>query len=200
MSAPAFTATANASAILRSFGDVEPCIDPSAWVAPGAVVIGDVVVGADSSIWYSTVVRGDVDKIRIGSRSNLQDGVVVHVSRARYPTHIGDEITVGHRAVVHGSVIEDGALIGIGAIVLDGCRIGEGALVGAGAVVTPGTQIEARTVALGTPARSVRSLGDDELREQRERTLTYVETARAHAASRELPEMGPGVAGGWDRE
>ena len=186
MNAPTSIIPAGTAAILRSFGDVEPQIDPSAWVAPGAVVIGDVVIGADSSIWYSTVVRGDVEKIRIGCRSNLQDGVVVHVSRGRFPTYIGDEITVGHRAVVHGCTVEDGALIGIGAIVLDGARVGEGALIGAGAVVTPGTQIEAGMLALGTPARAVRKLDDEELRMQRKRTLSYVEAARAHAISREI--------------
>lgn len=180
------TTCADEAVILRSFGDVEPQIDPSAWVAPGAVVIGDVAIGADSSIWYSTVVRGDVEKIRIGCRSNLQDGVVVHVSRGRSPTYIGDEITVGHRAVVHGCTVEDGALIGIGAIVLDGARIGEGALVGAGAVVTPGTHIKAGMLALGTPARAVRKLDDEELRMQCKRTLSYVEVARAHAASRAI--------------
>ena len=169
--------------LVRRFGDLVPRIDPSAWVAPGAVVVGDVELGPDSSVWYATVVRADVERVRIGARSNLQDGVVVHVTRDAFGTWIGDEVTVGHRAVVHGCTVGDGALIGIGAIVLDGAEVGEGALVGAGAVVTPGARIAARTVAIGTPARSVRELRDDEWRAQRERTLTYVETARAHAAS-----------------
>ena len=193
MSAVDLTTTGNAcdgSAIVRSFGDASPRIDASAWLAPGAVVVGDVEIGPDSSIWYASVVRADVERIRIGARSNLQDGSVVHVTRDRFPTHIGDEVTVGHRAVVHGCIVADGALIGIGAIVLDGARIGEGALVGAGAVVTPGTQVEPYSVALGTPARSVRKLGDEEARQQRERTLTYVATARDHAASSALRELG----------
>ncbi|MCA9510108.1 MAG: gamma carbonic anhydrase family protein [Myxococcales bacterium] len=169
--------------LVRRFGDLAPRIDPSVWVAPGAVVVGDVEIGADSSVWYAAVVRGDVERVRIGARSNVQDGAVVHVTRDRFAAHIGDEVTVGHRAVVHGCTVEDGALIGIGAVVLDGARVGEGALVAAGALVTPGSVIEPHTVALGAPARSVRALGDDERREQRERTLSYVETARVHAAS-----------------
>ncbi len=168
--------------IVRSFGEITPRIAASAWIAPGAVVVGDVEIGDDSSIWYTAVVRGDVHQIRIGARSNVQDGAVVHVTRDRFPTRIGDEVTVGHRAVVHGCVVGDGALIGIGAIVLDGARIGEGALVGAGAVVTPGSEIEPHSLALGTPARTVRTLDDAERATQRERTLSYVATARQHSA------------------
>ena len=174
---------AQALPILRSFGEITPRIAASAWVAPGAVVVGDVEVGDDSSIWYAAVVRGDVHHVRIGSRSNVQDGAVVHVTRDRFPVLIGDEVTVGHRAVVHGCVVGDGALIGIGAIVLDGARVGEGALVGAGALVTPGSEIAPYHVALGTPARTVRMLGDEERAVQRERTLSYVATARQHAAA-----------------
>jgi len=170
--------------IVRSFGDWTPRLAESAWIEPGAVVVGDVEIGEDSSIWYGAVVRGDVHHVRIGSRSNVQDGAVVHVTRDRFAAHIGDEVTVGHRAVVHGCVVGDGALIGIGAIVLDGARIGEGALIGAGAVVTPGSQIAPYHVALGTPARTVRELGDEERSAQRERTLSYVGTARQHAAGR----------------
>ncbi len=167
--------------IVLSFGEITPRISASAWVAPGAVVVGDVEIGDDSSIWYAAVVRGDVHHIWIGARTNVQDGAVIHVTRGRFATRIGDEVTVGHRAVVHGCTVGDGALIGIGAIVLDGARIGEGALVGAGAVVTPGSQIEAHSLALGTPARTVRTLDDDERAAQRERTLSYVATARQHA-------------------
>jgi carbonic anhydrase/acetyltransferase-like protein (isoleucine patch superfamily) len=145
-------------------------------------VVGDVEIGEDSSVWYGSVVRADVNRVRIGARSNLQDGVVVHVTRARFSTTIGDEVTVGHRAVVHGCEVRDGALIGIGAIVLDGATVGEGALIGAGAVVTPGTHIEAGVVAVGTPARVVRKLSERELAEQRARTLSYVQNAAAHAA------------------
>jgi len=168
--------------IVRSFGAIAPRIAASAWIAPGAVVVGDVEIGDDTSIWYAAVVRGDVHRIRIGARSNVQDGAVVHVTRDRFPTRIGDEVTVGHRAVVHGCIVGDGALIGIGAIVLDGACIGEGALVGAGAVVTPGSEVEPHALALGTPARTVRRLDDAERAAQRERTLSYVATARQHSA------------------
>jgi len=172
-------------AIRRSFAARRPRIHESAWIAPGAVVVGDVEIGADSSVWYAAVVRGDVESVRIGARSNLQDGSVVHVTAGRFSTQIGNDVTVGHRSVVHGCVVEDGALIGIGAIVLDGAHVGAGALVGAGAVVTPGSKIEARGLAIGTPARVVRTISDEEFELQLARTRTYVETARIHASSEE---------------
>lgn len=171
-------------AIIRELGDLVPRLHPSAWVAPGASVIGDVTLGADSSIWYATVVRGDVHHVRIGARTNVQDGSVIHVTRGRFATEIGDDVTVGHRAVVHGCEVEAGALIGIGAVVLDGAKVGTDALVGAGAVVTPGSVVPARTLVIGTPARPVRELSAEEIRMQRERTLQYVENARLHAAGR----------------
>jgi carbonic anhydrase/acetyltransferase-like protein (isoleucine patch superfamily) len=151
-------------------------------VAPGAVVVGDVVLGPDSSVWYGAVLRGDVHHIRVGARSNLQDQCVVHVTRDLFPCSIGDEVTVGHRAVVHGCRVGDGALIGIGAIVLDGAQVGEGALVGAGAVVTPGMRVTDGTLVMGVPARPVRPLRDDERAAHREAARRYVENARAHAA------------------
>jgi carbonic anhydrase/acetyltransferase-like protein (isoleucine patch superfamily) len=174
-------------AIVRAFGDARPRIDPSAWLAPGCVVVGDVEIGADSSIWYGVVLRGDVHRIHVGARTNVQDQSVVHVTLERFPTWIGDEVTVGHRAVVHGCRVGDGALIGIGAIVLDGAEVGEEALVGAGAVVTPGSVVPPRSLVLGAPARPVRDLGAEELALQRKRTLTYVDTARRHAGSAALP-------------
>lgn len=177
---------ASRAGIVRSFGELQPRIHPRAWLAPTSVVVGDVEIGADSSIWYGAVVRGDVESIRIGQRSNLQEGSIVHVTAGRFPARIGDDVTVGHRSVVHGCVVEDGALIGIGAIVLDGAHVGAGALVGAGAVVTPGSKIEARGLAIGTPARVVRTLTDEEFALQLARTRRYVETARIHARSEEL--------------
>jgi carbonic anhydrase/acetyltransferase-like protein (isoleucine patch superfamily) len=140
-----------------------------------------VEIGPDASIWYGTVVRGDVNRIRIGARSNVQDQCTVHVTRDRFETWIDEDVTVGHRAVVHGCRVGAGALIGIGAIVLDGAVIEPGALVGAGSVVTPGTVVPGGMLALGVPARPVRALDADERREQLERTRAYVETARRHA-------------------
>jgi len=168
-------------ALVRPFEGVAPRIDPEAWLAPGSVVIGDVEIGALSSIWYGTVVRGDVHSIRIGARSNIQDQSMVHVTSGMFPAEIGDDVTVGHRAVVHGCSVGDGALIGIGAVVLDGARVGAGALVGAGAVVTPGSEVPAGTLVLGAPARVVRELGEEDRQQQIAGARAYVENARRHA-------------------
>jgi carbonic anhydrase/acetyltransferase-like protein (isoleucine patch superfamily) len=166
-----------------AFRDARPEIHPDAWLAPGVVVVGDVVIGADTSLWFGCVVRGDVHRIRIGARTNLQDLAIVHVTKDRFPAEIGDEVTVGHRATVHGCRVEDGALIGIAATILDGAVVGSEALVAAGAVVTPGTRIPPGALAAGVPARVVRRLEEAERRLQRERALGYVETARLHARS-----------------
>ena len=172
--------TFDAGAVIRPYEGRVPRIHLSAWLAPGSVVVGDVEIGEDCSIWYGAVIRGDVHHIRIGPRTNVQDLSVLHVTAGRYATEVGAEVTIGHRAVVHGCRVGDGALIGIGAIILDGAQIGEGALVGAGAVVTPGTVIPARSLAVGTPAKPIRALDPEEQQVQRERTLTYVQTARNH--------------------
>jgi carbonic anhydrase/acetyltransferase-like protein (isoleucine patch superfamily) len=160
----------------------EPRVHCDAWIAPGAMVIGDVEIGAESSVWFGAVVRGDIHSIRIGARTNLQDHCVVHVTRNLYPTRIGDEVTVGHRATVHGCTVGDGALVGIGAVVLDGAEIGEEALVAAGALVPPGAVVPPRTLVVGTPARVRRELSPAEIKEQRARALAYVQDARAYAA------------------
>jgi len=170
-----------AGAIIRGFGDLIPRLHERVWIAPGAAIIGDVEIGADSSVFYGSVLRGDVERIRIGERTNIQDQVTIHVTAGRFPTLLGNDITVGHRAVVHGCRIGDGALIGIGSIILDGAEIGENALIAAGAVVTPGSTIPPGMLAVGMPARVVRALDEDEIAQQRARTLRYVETARAHA-------------------
>ena len=175
------SASESGGAIVRPFRGVSPKIAADAWLAPGAVVVGDVEIGADSSVWYGSVLRGDVNSIRVGERSNLQDQCVVHVTRDRFACQIGDDVTIGHHATVHGCVVEDGALVGIGAIVLDGARVGAGAMVGAGAVVAPGTQLEPGVLAVGVPARVVRELTAEERERNRQITLGYVETARAHA-------------------
>lgn len=160
-----------------------PRIAADAWVAPGAVLVGDVQLGPQSSVWYGCVLRGDVNAIRIGARSNVQDASVLHVTRDRYETIVGDEVTIGHRAVVHGCTVGDGALIGIGSIVMDGAVVGEGALVGAGAIVTPGKTVPPRMLVMGAPARVIRPLEDAELALQKKRALEYVELAGQHRAS-----------------
>ena len=143
-------------------GDV-PRLGSGVHVAPTAVVIGDVEIGRDSSVWFHTVIRGDVHRIRIGERTNVQDGCVLHVTGGVHPLFIGNDVSIGHRAVVHGCTLSDRVLVGIGAVVLDGARIGEESIVGAGAVVTEGAAFPPRSLLLGVPARRVRDLTDEDL-------------------------------------
>lgn len=138
-----------------------PEVDPSAWVAPSAVVVGSVLLGPDSSVWYNAVLRGDSDRISIGARSNLQDGVSVHVDRG-HPVTLGSDVSVGHNAVVHGATVEDGCLIGMNATVLSGSVIGTGSLVAAGALVTQGKVIPPGSLVAGVPGKVVRQLSDEE--------------------------------------
>ncbi len=132
-------------------------VAPTAFIAENATVLGDVVIGDRSSVWFGTVIRGDTESVRIGDRSNVQDLSVLHADPG-YPCEIGDDVTIGHAAVVHGATVEDGALIGIRAVILNGAKIGKGALVGAGAVVTEGTVIPAGHLAVGIPAKVIREL------------------------------------------
>jgi carbonic anhydrase/acetyltransferase-like protein (isoleucine patch superfamily) len=148
-------------ALLLPYQGIRPEIDPTAFLAPGAVVVGRVMIAARASIWFGAVVRGDVNRIVIGERSNVQDVCVLHVTETT-PLVIGPAVTVGHAAILHGCTIEEGALIGMGARVLDGARIGAGAMVGAGALVPPGMEIPPGVLALGTPARVARALRDEE--------------------------------------
>jgi carbonic anhydrase/acetyltransferase-like protein (isoleucine patch superfamily) len=149
--------------VILAYDGKTPRIAPSAWVAPGAVVAGDVEIGEASSIWFQTVVRGDVNVVRIGARTNVQDHSVVHVTTRTNPTVIGDDVTVGHRAVLHGCTVHDRCLVGIGAIVLDGAVIGPDAMVGAGALVPPGMIVPSGTLVLGAPAKVKRDLTAEEL-------------------------------------
>ncbi|WP_018111216.1 gamma carbonic anhydrase family protein [Thermus igniterrae] len=137
------------------FEDKTPRVHPSAFLAPGAYVVGAVEVGEGASVWFGAVVRGDLERVVIGPGSNVQDGAILHADPG-FPCLLGPGVTVGHRAVVHGAVVEEGALIGMGAVVLNGARIGRGAVVGAGAVVPPGMEVPEGMLALGVPARVVR--------------------------------------------
>jgi len=148
--------------MIKSFLDKKPNIHETAFVADTATIIGDVEIGAESSVWYGSILRGDVNFIRIGARTNVQDGCIVHVSRNTHPTILEDEITLGHRVTLHGCYVETGCLIGIGAIILDGARIGRNSLVAAGSLVTPDTQIPPRSLVMGSPARVKRELSDEE--------------------------------------
>lgn len=157
------------------FGDKEPRLGERVWLAPTAYVTGDVTLGDDVSFWFHTVARGDVHWIRVGARTNVQDHVVLHVSHGTHPLTLGADVVVGHGAIVHGCVVEDGALIGMGATVLDGAVVEAGAQIGAGAVVTPGTRIPAGQLALGIPARPVRGLSEEERAANAAAARRYVE-------------------------
>jgi gamma-carbonic anhydrase len=162
------------------FGGKLPVIGAGVYVAPNAVVIGDVTLGDESSVWFGCVVRGDVGWIRIGKRTNIQDVSVVHVTGGLANTTIGDDVTVGHRAILHGCTVGDGCLVGMGATVMDNAVVGEGSLIGAGALVTPGTRIPPRSLVLGAPAKVVRPVKDHEAKMGIVGAEHYVALARAY--------------------
>lgn len=161
--------------IRRPYGGKEPRLGQRVFVAENAALIGDVELGDDVSVWYGVVLRGDIHYIRVGARSNIQDNSVFHVEHGVAPAVLGEEVTIGHHAVVHGCTIGRGALIGIGAIILSGATIGDMALVGAGAVVQEGAQIPPRTLAVGVPARVKRELKPEELKRLESSWKHYVE-------------------------
>ncbi|MDX6220842.1 MAG: hypothetical protein QOJ48_2523 [Frankiales bacterium] len=162
-----------------SVGGSSPEVDPTAWVAPDAVLAGAVTIGPEASVWYATVIRGDGDTIRVGARSNIQDGCVLHTDPGLQLV-VGAGVSVGHRAVLHGCVVEDDVLIGMGAIVMNGAHIGTGSLVAAGALVTEGTKIPPRSLVVGAPAKVRREVSDDELEMVRYNATHYVALARTH--------------------
>ena len=149
--------------MLRPYRGVLPRVHPTAFIDESAQVIGDVEIGEESSVWMAVVVRGDVNGIRIGRRTNVQDGTVVHVMIRTHPTTIGDNVTIGHAAVVHGCSIEDECLIGMGAILLNGARIGTQSIVAAGTLVTEGLKVPPRSLVMGSPGKVKRTLSDAEV-------------------------------------
>lgn len=151
-----------------------PRVDPTAFVDISAQVIGEVTIGAESSIWMNVVVRGDVHHIRIGARTNVQDGSILHVTRDTHPLVIGDDVTIGHAAILHGCTLENHAFIGMGATVMDGAVVGEFALVAAGSLVTQGRRVPPRTLVMGSPAKPVRKLTGEEIAGIRESASNYV--------------------------
>jgi carbonic anhydrase/acetyltransferase-like protein (isoleucine patch superfamily) len=167
---------------IRSFAGKTPVLGKGVFVAENAAIIGDVVIGDESSIWYATTVRGDVMPIRIGARTSIQDNTVIHVTSDFSGTTIGDDCTIGHAAIIHACTVEDFCLIGMGSILLDGARIGTGSLVGAGALVTPGTVIPPGSLVIGSPAKVKRPLNDKEREQIRYGAAHYVELARAYLA------------------
>lgn len=164
------------------FEGAAPQIPGSAWVAPNATLIGKVTLGENASVFYTAVLRGDMDSISIGEGSNIQDGCVAHTD-VGFPVVVGTGVSVGHRAVLHGCTVEDDSLIGMGAVVLNGAVVGAGSLVAAGAVVTEGMQIPPGSLAAGVPAKVRKELDEDALEALRQNARTYVELALKHRAA-----------------
>jgi carbonic anhydrase/acetyltransferase-like protein (isoleucine patch superfamily) len=160
--------------MLRSYKGQAPRVEPSAYVDESAQVIGDVEIGAESSVWMNVVIRGDVNRVRIGARTNIQDLTMVHVMRDTYPTVIGDEVTVGHSAILHGATIEDRVLVGMGAMLLNGVHVEHDCVIAAGTVVTEGMRIPARSLVMGLPGKVKRELTDMEVAEIRWYADAYV--------------------------
>lgn len=160
--------------ILKHKGIV-PQLAQSVFLAPSACIIGDVQIGEESSLWFNVVVRGDVNFIRIGDRTNIQDGTVVHVTRETHPTLIGNDVSIGHSVTLHGCTVHDKSLIGIGAIVLDGAEIGASSLVAAGTVVAPGTKIPPQSLVMGRPGRVKRALTEEECKNIHSISERYLE-------------------------
>lgn len=171
------------------FNGKYPVIHESAFIAPGAVIIGDVEIGPEASIWYNCVVRGDANHIRIGARTNVQDGTVIHCDSPKpgrpqgFPTLIGDDVLIGHMVMIHGCTLHDRAFVGLGTIVMDGCVIEGDAMLAAGAMLTPGKHIPARQMWQGRPAKFARELSDEELLSFRAGIDGYVQNARMHRIS-----------------
>lgn len=161
--------------MISPFNHIEPKIHATAFIAANAVVIGDVEIGEDASVWFGSIVRGDVNFIHIGARTNIQDLTMIHVSSKTHSTVLEEEITVGHNVTLHGCHVERGCLIGIGAILLDGVRIGRNSLVAAGSLLTPGTQIPPGSLVMGSPAKVKRALTDKELAYLDKSWRNYVE-------------------------
>lgn len=173
-------------ATILTFAGKTPVIHPSAFIAPGCRIIGDVEIGPDASIWYNCVIRGDVNRIRIGARTNIQDGSVIHCDGPDpgrpegWPTIIGDDVLIGHMAMIHGCDLKDRAFVGLGAVVMNGCTIESDAMLAAGALLSPGKTIPHRQLWTGCPAKYVRDLTDEALIGMREGVDRYVHNAKAH--------------------
>ncbi|MES2496623.1 MAG: gamma carbonic anhydrase family protein [Pseudomonadota bacterium] len=170
----------SADTTVLTYEGITPTIDETAFLAPGVRVIGDVHIGAESSLWYNVVVRGDGNYIRIGARTNVQDGSVIHISTGTHPTIIGDDVLIGHMAMVHGCTLHDRAFVGFGSLVMDGCVIESDAMLAAGAMLTPGKRIPSGQLWSGRPARFMRDLSPEEMARNQKGVASYVEEARKH--------------------
>jgi carbonic anhydrase/acetyltransferase-like protein (isoleucine patch superfamily) len=158
----------------------KPRFDESNFLAPSAELIGDVALGAETSVWFHVTIRGDVNWIRIGERTNVQDNAVIHVTNRRAPTRVGSGVSIAHAAVVHGCTIEDDVLVGIGAIVMDHAVVGQGSLIGAGALITPRTIIPPDSLVIGSPGRVVRPLTPEERELVRTHAKNYLRYSRIY--------------------
>lgn len=156
-------------ALIKEVRGFTPQIGDNTYLAENATIIGDVIMGKDCSVWFNTVLRGDVNSIRIGNRVNIQDGSVLHTLYQKSVVEIGDDVSIGHNVVIHGAKIENGALIGMGAIVLDHAVIGEGAIVAAGSVILSGTQVEPGSIYAGVPAKFVKKVDPDQAKEMNQK-------------------------------
>ncbi|RKZ31484.1 gamma carbonic anhydrase family protein [bacterium] len=166
--------------MIRAYDGKNPDIHPDAFIAETAVLIGDVKIGADSSVWYGAVIRGDINKIHIGKCSNVQDNTVIHVDTDK-PVIMGDNVTVGHNAILHGCKVGDCVLIGMGATVLDGAEIGEAAIIGAGAVVLEGEKVPAYTLMAGVPAKPIKKLDQSIKEKLHEHAKMYAQYAKSYS-------------------
>lgn len=168
--------------LVLPFGEKHPAIAPDAFIAPNATVIGDTEIGAGSSVWFGCVLRGDVNSIRVGEGSNIQDGSIVHVTRAKFGTVIGSGVTIGHLALIHGCRLEDHSFVGMQATVMDGCVIGSEGMLAAGALLTPGKRIGSGELWAGRPARLMRRLEAEEIRNFHDTAAHYARLGATYRA------------------
>lgn len=171
-----------------AYGDRTPKLHETVFVAPGAKIVGRVKIGEGSSVWYNVVIRGDVDEVTIGAGTNIQDGAVLHQDKG-FPLAIGNNVTVGHNAIVHGSTVGDGAVIGMGSIVMSGAKIGDNSVLGAGSVLPQGKEIPANSLAMGSPARVVRRLSEEEVHNFGKMARLYKRRAEYCRAAGDNPDF-----------
>lgn len=176
--------------MIRTFQGITPTIPSSCFIEDTAVIIGDVVMGEECSAWFHAVIRGDVNYIRIGNRTNVQDLCMLHVTHDTHPLIIGDDVTIGHHVVLHGCTVQNRVLVGMGAIILDGAVIGEDSVVGAGALVTEGTIVPPKSLILGSPAKVKRPVTEQELAWIRESAQNYIRYSRQYLSGPDKPRPG----------
>ena len=176
--------------MIRTFQGIRPTVPKSCFIEDTAVVIGNVVIGEQCSVWFHAVIRGDVHYIRIGDRTNIQDLCMLHVTHDTHPLIIGSDVTVGHHVVLHGCTIKDRVLVGMGAIIMDGAVVGEDSVVGAGALVTEHTLIPPKSIVLGSPAKVRRQVTEEELSWIRESSANYIRYAGQYMDDSQSPKTG----------